>query len=147
MSSQFFSMKNELLRHTVATIRYRFLKSIENRNEDYGFSSLGHGSRTPLEIIDHMIHVIRFAILQTEKMDYKELSFEKDIEHSAVQFEQVLSDIDNVFSEHEIDLSLSKKLLQGPLADVLTHIGQLSMLSRIFADPVKGENYFVAKIE
>lgn len=85
--------------------------------------------------------------MQSEKMDYTELSFEKDIERCTVQFEQVLSYLDNKFSEHWIDLSISKKLLQVPLAHALTYIGQLSMLSRIFADPVEGENYFIHKIE
>lgn len=47
-----------------------------------------------------MIQVIKFAIMQSEKMDYTELSFEKDIERSTVQFEQVLSYLDNKFSEH-----------------------------------------------
>ena len=46
-----------------------------------------------------MIQVIKFAIMQSEKMDYMELSFEKDIERSTAQFEQVLSYLDNKFSE------------------------------------------------
>ena len=38
-------------------------------------------------------------------------------------------------------------LFQGPIADSLTHVGQIAMLRRIASCPVKGENYFVAKIE
>ena len=40
----------------------------------------------------------------------------------------------------------AEKLLQGPLADALTHVGQIAMLRRMAGGPVKGENYFVADI-
>ena len=36
--------------------------------------------------------------------------------------------------------------MQGPLADALTHVGQIAMLRRMAGVPVKGENYFVADI-
>ena len=40
----------------------------------------------------------------------------------------------------------AEKLLQAPLADALTHVGQIAMLRRMAGGPVKGENYFVADI-
>jgi hypothetical protein len=40
-----------------------------------------------------------------------------------------------------------QKLLQGPIADALSHVGQLTMLRRLSGSPVKGENYFIADIE
>ena len=39
----------------------------------------------------------------------------------------------------------AEKLFQGPIADVLTHIGQLAM-RRMAGLPMKGENYYVAEI-
>ena len=36
--------------------------------------------------------------------------------------------------------------MQGPVADALTHIGQIAMLRRLAACPIKGENYFKAEI-
>ena len=39
-----------------------------------------------------------------------------------------------------------EKLFQGPIADALTHVGQLAMMRRAAGAPVKGENYFVADI-
>ena len=38
------------------------------------------------------------------------------------------------------------KIFQGPIADALTHTGQLMMLRRMAGAPVRGENYFVADI-
>jgi len=40
----------------------------------------------------------------------------------------------------------SERLFQGPIADALTHVGQLSMLRRVVGSPVRGENYFKADI-
>jgi hypothetical protein len=40
----------------------------------------------------------------------------------------------------------AEKLFQGPIADALTHIGQLAMLRRMAGVSMKGENYFVAEI-
>lgn len=39
-----------------------------------------------------------------------------------------------------------EKLFQGPIADALTHVGQIAMLRRMASVPIKGENYFVAEI-
>jgi hypothetical protein len=38
------------------------------------------------------------------------------------------------------------KLFQGPVADALTHVGQLAMMRRLAGVPIKGENYYVAEI-
>lgn len=40
----------------------------------------------------------------------------------------------------------AEKLFQGPIADALTHVGQIAMLRRFAGDPMRGENYFVAEI-
>ena len=37
-------------------------------------------------------------------------------------------------------------LFQGPIADALTHVGQIAMLRRMAGAPIKGENYFKAEI-
>jgi hypothetical protein len=42
--------------------------------------------------------------------------------------------------------STVERLFQGPIADSLTHTGQLSMLRRLAGKPVKGENYAKADI-
>jgi len=39
-----------------------------------------------------------------------------------------------------------EKLFQGPIADALTHVGQIAMLRRLAGAPISGENYFVADI-
>jgi hypothetical protein len=40
-----------------------------------------------------------------------------------------------------------ERLFQGPIADALTHVGQLCMLRRMAGSPIHGENYFVAEVQ
>lgn len=40
----------------------------------------------------------------------------------------------------------AERLFQGPVADALTHAGQLAMLRRLAGAPIRGENYYVAAI-
>jgi hypothetical protein len=39
-----------------------------------------------------------------------------------------------------------EQLFQRPVADALTHVGQLAMLRRLAGCPIKGESYFRADI-
>jgi len=39
------------------------------------------------------------------------------------------------------------QLLQGPLADAMTHAGQLAMLRRMSGSPIPPENFIVAQID
>jgi hypothetical protein len=41
----------------------------------------------------------------------------------------------------------AETLFQGPVADALTHVGQIAALRRLAGAPVKGENYFKADIQ
>lgn len=40
-----------------------------------------------------------------------------------------------------------EQLLHGPLADAMTHVGQLAMLRRLAGEPVPSENFIHARIE
>ncbi len=39
-----------------------------------------------------------------------------------------------------------ERLFQGPIADALTHVGQIAFLRRLAGFPVRGENYARADI-
>jgi hypothetical protein len=39
-----------------------------------------------------------------------------------------------------------EQLLQGPVADALTHVGQLAMMRRLAGSPIHGESFFTAAI-
>ena len=39
-----------------------------------------------------------------------------------------------------------EQLVQGPIADVLTHVGQITLMRRLAGSPIRGENYLRADI-
>ena len=141
-------MKNELLRHTISTIKYRFEKSVIDSTEKFGEFNLGKGCRNPIEIINHMYHVLystrtfieeeRFTTEQPEK-----LTLTKEIE----RFNHELINTDKSLDKNELPVNYSKKLLQGPFSDILTHIGQISMMQRLDGRPINAEDFSAASIE
>ena len=62
------------------------------------------------------------------------------------RFFTALRRLDDYLAGHEQLHASPEKLFQGPVADTLHHVGQLAMLRRFAAVPVKGENYFEADI-
>ena len=141
-------MKNEYLRHTLSTINYRFQKSVKYRNADFGDFSLGKGSRSPKEIINHMYFVLRSTILYIEEEKIQTVEPDKlNLELEIDRFSLEIQNLDKVLTENELDINYSKRLLQGPLSDVLTHIGQMSMLSRINNNPIEWEDFSSSKIQ
>jgi len=141
-------MKNEFLRHTLSTIKYRFDLSVATSQEGFATFSLGSGSRSPLEIINHMFHVLSSTrtFLEEEKVQSKQqdtLAFTQEIE----RFHRELILVDNALAANELPINYAKRLLQGPLADILTHIGQIAMLQRVHGTPIPGEDFSAVSIE
>ena len=141
-------MKNGYLRHTLATIDYRFKKCINNAGEDFVHFKPEMGVRTPVELICHMHEEMCFTrnVLSGENPEFVKYpveGFEKEI----YKFTEILVEIDNILSKKKIDTNFTNRLLQGPFSDVLTHIGQLAMLKRFSGDtPLPAEDFSSAKI-
>lgn len=141
-------MKNEFLRHTLSTIDYRFQKSVKNAAKDFGDFTIGNGSRTPNEIINHMFQVLNGTrIYMLEERRQKETPEKLSLQIEIDRFNLELKKLDEVLSEKELEMNYSKRLLQGPLSDILTHIGQISMLSRLNNSPIEGEDFSAAQIQ
>ena len=141
-------MKNEFLRHTLATIKYRFDKSVKDSKENFGEFNLGKGSRSPTEIINHMHHVLNSTriYLKEERVSTEQpekLTLSQEIK----RFNRELINIDEAFDVNELPVNYSKRLLQGPFSDILTHIGQISMMQRLNDKPIDGEDFSAASIK
>lgn len=139
---------SEYLRHTLATIAYRFQKSVSRSTNEFGNFNLGHGSRKTTEIVNHIYQVLKATkdFIQDGKYDKENpenLSFKFEIE----RFNTELHELDGVLSEKDLGSDFSKRLLQGPLADILTHIGQISMMSRLNGNSIDGEDFASAPIK
>ncbi|MFZ1132837.1 MAG: hypothetical protein WBV31_06535 [Terriglobales bacterium] len=135
-----------LLRHTLATLAYRGAKAI--RNAGPGFADYGspETSRTPAKILAHMGDLMDWGLSMAdgrrEWHDSAPLSWEKECE----RFFTSLKQFDDYLASEKPLQAPAEKLFQGPIADALTHVGQIAMLRRMAGVPVKGENYYVAEV-
>lgn len=138
----------ELTRHFLATIAYRFQTAVRQAHPGFGEFLAGPGTRTPNEIVRHMTQVLMFARRELTDSEGPTFSpggsFDKEVD----RFYLTLKDLDrDVANSDANDARLMKRLLQGPLSDVMTHIGQLAMLSRLSGAPVPAEDFSKAKID
>ncbi|HEY6302724.1 MAG TPA: hypothetical protein VIX14_06615 [Terriglobales bacterium] len=134
------------LRHTLATLAYRGAKAIRNAAPSFADYGLPETSRTPAKILAHIGDLMDWGLAMAagrrEWKDSLPLPWEKECE----RFFAALKKFDNYLaSDKPLEVS-TEKLFQGPIADALSHVGQIAMLRRMAGVPMKGENYFVAEI-
>ena len=129
--------QSDLLRHTLATLAYRTTRAIENAPES--FADFDGAGRRPVQILAHMGDLFDWALSMAQgKPAWHE---EQQRFFAALgAFDQYLA------SDHPIQAPI-ERLFQGPIADALSHAGQLAMLRRLAGAPIRGENYYVAAIK
>lgn len=136
----------ELLRHTLATLAYRAAKTLRDAPESFADFSSGPKGRTPAQILAHMGDLLDWALSICKDAqtwhDSKPLLWPQEVERF---FGAIKTFDDYLASDTPLGYSL-EKLFQGPIADALTHTGQINMLRRMAGCPIKGENYFRAEI-
>ena len=136
----------EMLRHTLATLAYRAGKALRGAPESFAAFSTGEKGRTPAQILAHMGDLFDWAISlckgqQTWK-DSTPLPWQQEVE----RFLAAVTAFDDYLASTEPLGFPPEKLFQGPIADALTHTGQIAMLRRMAGCPIRGENYFKAEI-
>ena len=138
--------KREMLRHTVATVAYRGAKALRDAPDSFADFRVGAKSRTPVQILAHTGDLFDWALTMAEGMETWRDSVPLPWPGEVARFFAVLQAFDD-FLASTADLAAgTEKLFQGPVADALTHIGQIAMLRRLAKSPVKGENYSRADI-
>ena len=134
------------VRHILATIAYRFGKIVIDIDAHFGDFEAGNGVRKPNEIVNHITKVLLFAkeaFDEERPGDLKVLDFEAEV----ARFYVVLKELDLLICDVIIRDLPYYKLIQGPLADILTHVGQLAMLRRLYGKPIDGEDFMEADIQ
>ena len=138
--------KRELLRHTVATLAYRGGKALRGAPDGFeGFRVSGE-TRTPGQILAHIGDLLDWALCLTKGKHEWHDSEPLPWKQGAERFFAALGAFDDYLASDAPLGFPSKKIFQGPIADALTHIGQISMLRRLAGWPVRAENYFRADI-
>jgi hypothetical protein len=140
-------LKRELLRHTVATLAYRGAKAVRGAPDSFAAFKASETTRTPAQILAHIGDLFDWALSNAQGKEAwnnsEPLEWNKEIE----RFHSAVTEFDNYLASDAELSDTCDRLFQGPVADALTHVGQLTMLRRIAGAPIKGENYSRAKIE
>jgi hypothetical protein len=137
----------EFLRHTVATLAYRGGKAIRGAPADFAGFSVGPSSRTPLEILAHVGDLFDWAVALARGEHVWNSSTPTSWDAEVERFFAGLRRFDDVLAGDDPLGFAAERLFQGPVADALTHVGQISMLRRLAGAPVRAENYFKAEIQ
>ena len=138
--------KRELLRHGLATVAYRGRKAVIDAPPTFAAFQAGVTSRTPAEILAHVGDLFDWALSLVRGAQAWHTSTPLDWPDEVSRFFGAVQALDDALASDAPLATSPEKLLQGPIADALTHIGQIAMLRRLAGAPIKGENYFVADI-
>ena len=136
----------DLLRHTVATLAYRGGKALRGAPPEFAAFQLGE-KKTAGEILAHLGDLMDWA-LSTAKGEAKWTPVPPtDWERDRARFHAALEALDAHLASGQAMGAPPAKLFQGPIADALTHVGQIAMMRRVAGCPMKSENYYRAAME
>lgn len=136
----------KLLRHTIATVAYRGRKAVADPPAGFSEFHVGTTSRTPGQILAHIGDLFDWALSLVDGEqrwhDSPPLSWNEE----TARFFEALRKLDQRLASDAPLGCPAEKLFQGPVADALTHIGQIALLRRLAGGPVRAENYLAADI-
>ena len=132
--------KRELLRHTLATVAYRAARALEGAPDHFaGFSAAG---RLPVQILAHMGDLFDWALNMALGQERWRDTQPRAWAEEQQRFFESLQTFDAFLATGGPLHAPVEQLFQGPVADALTHVGQLAMLRRLSGSPIRGENFF-----
>jgi hypothetical protein len=136
-----------LLQHFLAALAYRTQKALRDAPAAFGEFSAGTHVRTPHELLWHMSGVIGYARTMLHGGAFvppRLPTFADEI----TRFHELLSALHADLADEALIARISdEQFLHGPLADAMTHVGQLGLLRRLAGSPVPSEDFIKATIE
>jgi hypothetical protein len=136
----------EVLRHFVATLAYRAAKVLRDVPAEFGQTTFGSATRRPVLIVAHLADLMSWAITMTQGDVKWKADGSDDWTVEVNRFFSGLFILDRMLGEANLDDRAIEQLIQGPIADALTHVGQLAMLRGMAGYPVRPESYARAEI-
>jgi len=136
----------ELLRHALATLAYRGGKAVRGAPDSFGAFHIAATSRMPVQILAHIGDLLDWALSLARGAEAWNNSPPRAWPDEVSRFYDALARLDAQLAGHELVKVSVEQLLQGPIADALTHVGQLTLLRRLAGSPIRGENYLRAEI-
>ncbi|MEP7308450.1 MAG: hypothetical protein ABJA98_23345 [Acidobacteriota bacterium] len=136
--------QRDLLRHALAAVAYRGRKAITDAPEGFAGFRAGDASRSPEEILAHIGDLFEWALSLVRGAQTWHDSPPLDWPREVTRFFDGLKAFDDALASDQALAAPAERLLQGPVADALTHVGQLTLLRRLAGAPIRGENYYAA---
>lgn len=137
--------RTELLRHTLATLAYRLEKALRGASPEFGEYRCGNGARTPLAILAHIGDLLEWGTRMAEGEYRWEAGAALGWDAERERVFAALSRFDERLRAGPPGHP-AEQIFQGPIADALTHVGQLTLLRRLAGAPVRPESYARARI-
>jgi hypothetical protein len=138
--------ERELLRHTLATLAYRGGKAVRGAPDTFATFRVGEKTRTPGQILAHVGDLMDWALSLARGdeawRDSEPLPWPQEV----ARFHEALARLDAYLVSDAPLGRTAEQIFQGPIADALTHVGQISLVRRLAGAPVRGENYSRAEI-
>jgi hypothetical protein len=138
-----------LLRHAVATLAYRAAKVLRGFPEGGVESRLSPATRCPRELLAHLADLMHWADGLARGEDRWHPVQEGGWAAHRERFFANLAALDAALAAPPAPPAPAvpaEKILQGPVADALTHVGQLALLRGLAGAPVRPESYARAEI-
>jgi hypothetical protein len=136
----------ELLRHSIATLAYRGGKVLRGAPANFADYRAGETTRTPGQILAHIGDVLHWGLSLAKGAQAWEGSDPLPWDQGTSRFFAALGAFDAYLASDAPLGCGAEKLLQAPIADALTHIGQIALLRRLAGNPIRAENYYRAEI-
>ena len=139
-------LKREALRHLVATVAYRGGVAVVDAPESFAEFRAYETTRTPGELLAHIgdllegsLHLLKgeMVYLTSTPLPWKD---------EVTRFFSAVKNLDSYLASEAPLACPVEKLVQGPIGDALTHVGQIVMLRRMSGNPIRPAGYFTAEI-
>ncbi len=138
--------KRDLLRHTLATLSYRASKALRGVPEGFASMRAGAETRRADEIVAHLGDLMEWAASLAQAKHAWKANPPQDWDAEVSRFFSSAQKLDELLASGPALGASDEAIFQGPIADALTHVGQIATLRRLAWSPVKGENYFRSEI-
>jgi hypothetical protein len=135
------------LRHALATLAYRAEKVLRDPPEGFADLRLSPDSRTALEVLSHMGDLLEWGERMVRGEQRWEPGRPPTWSAASDRFFADLAAFDAALADPPALSYAAEVVFQGPIADALTHVGQLAMMRGVAQAPVRPESYARAEIE
>jgi hypothetical protein len=136
----------QLLRHTLAVLAYRGGKAIRGAPPGFEEFCAGSGTRPAGQILAHVGDLLDWCEGLCEGVQRWQNGEVQSWDALSARFFANLARVEARLASSEPLGYPAERIFQGPIADALTHVGQIALLRRLAGHPVRGENYFKAVI-